>query len=349
MKKRTMMITACIMAVSMAVTGCGHKISNEYVEVEGYKGIETPKIDKPKEATDKEVKQYLDLLLDQDAKESDVTDRAVQDGDVAVIDFEGKMNGETFDGGSSQDYELEIGSGQFIEGFEDSVVGHNIGDSYDWEGTFPDPYPNQPDFAGKPVTFTITVKAIKEKTKPELNDEYVKSVSEKSKTVEEYKKEIKKNLSEERKQQYEYSVQDAAWQAVLEKAKIKKYPDKEIKKEKDKVIKQWKDVSKEQGVEYEEFVSQQTGGTSVKDFEKQLEDQVKDMYKTKLVVEAIAEKEKLEPSKEEYGKELKVLAKENGFPDVDTLKQFVDKDQLKDLVMHKIVVEWVSDNRKQAK
>ena len=347
MKKRVALIAACILAVSAVVTGCGNKISNEYVDLEGYKGVEITEMEKPKETTDKEVDQYIDLLLGQGAEEIEVTDRAVQEGDIAYINYVGKMDGEEFEGGTAEEFPLEIGSGQFIEGFEESVIGHTTGETYDWEGAFPEEYPNNPDFAGKPVTFTITVNSIKERQLPELTDEFVQTLSEKSKTVDEFKAELKDILTDSKNQQYEAGIQDAAWQAVVEKATINKYPEDKIKKELDDTLKQWTDVAEEQGMSYEDFVAQQTGGMAVEDFEKQMKEEVKNRYKNILIIDAIAEAEKLEPSDEEFEERLEEFAKENGFQDVDTIKQYASEDELHDMILQEIVIEWIADNAKQ--
>lgn len=347
MKKRVALIAACVLAVSAVVTGCGNKISNEYVDLEGYKGVEITEMEKPGKVTDDEVDQYIDLLLNQGAEETEVTDRAVQEGDIAYINYVGKMDGEAFEGGTAEEFPLEIGSGQFIEGFEDSVIGHNVGETYDWEGAFPEEYPNNPDFAGKPVTFTITVNSIKERQVPELTDEYVKTLSEESTTVDEFKAELKDVLADSRQQQYEAGIQDAAWQAVLDKATVNKYPEDKIQKDLDETLKQWTDVAEQQGMTYEDFVAQQTGGMAVEDFEKELKEEVKNRYKNILIVDAIAEAEKLEPSDKELDKRLEEFATENGFPDVDTMKQYASEDELHDMILQEIVVEWVADNAKQ--
>ena len=123
------------------------------------KGWEVDEVESRKRSRMKMWRNAVTANLQANAEVKDVTDRPVQEGDTATIDFCGKMDGVEFEGGSGTDYPLTIGSGQFIEGFEDSVIGHNIGDTYDWEGSFPEDYQNT-DVAGKPVTFTITVKSV---------------------------------------------------------------------------------------------------------------------------------------------------------------------------------------------
>ncbi len=198
-----------------------------------------------------------------------MTDRAVKKGDTATIDFVGKMNGEAFDGGSSTDYPLEIGSNSFIEGFEDSIIGHKIGDTFDWNGKFPENYGSS-DLAGKDVTFTITVKSISnKKNTPKLTDKLVKKVSKKSKTVKEYKEEVKKSLEEDNEKTYNDSLQQAAWQKVLDNTKVKKYPEKDVKKIEDSLISQYKSVAKAYNMSYDDLIKQQMG-TTVEKFEKQV-------------------------------------------------------------------------------
>ena len=226
-----------------------------------------------------------------------MTDRPDHEGDIANIDFVGKMDGQEFDGGSGQGYDLTIGSGQFIDGFEDSIIGHNVGETFDWNGQFPDPYTGNPDFSGKPVTFTITVNSIS--TLPEVNDDFVKTVSDESTTVDEYREEVKKTLEESAKDNYDYSLQAEAWDAVLEKAEVEKYPEDEVNEIKDQLIQQYKDAAESYGMTYEDFISSQMN-TDVASFEKQAEEAAQQSIKQKYVAEAIADKEKLTPTDEEY-------------------------------------------------
>ena len=159
MKKKTALLLAGVLACSAAPRGVfREQASNEYVTVGGYKGIEVDKVSDKQEVDDEDIDNYIGSVQQQNLTE--VTDRPVQEGDIANIDFVGKMDGQEFDGGSGQGYDLTIGSGQFIDGFEDSIIGHNTGDTFDWNGSFPDPYSANPDFSGKPVTFTITVNSI---------------------------------------------------------------------------------------------------------------------------------------------------------------------------------------------
>ena len=161
---------------------------SKYVTIGQYKGL----------SLDKTVEAVTDDMVDGRIKEElqnkaeEVTEGSVQIGDVVTINYVGTKDGVAFDGGTATDAQLTLGTGQFIDGFEDCVVGHNIGDTFDLDLTFPENYGNE-DLAGQAVVFTVTLKGISQTDVPELTDEFVQSVSDTSKTVEEYKKEIKKS------------------------------------------------------------------------------------------------------------------------------------------------------------
>ena len=270
MKKQVAMLLTGVMAVSLMMTGCQSTkgLETDNVKITVYKGVEVAKVDKPGEVTDDDVNTQIQSTLEENATTEEVTDRAVKKGDTATIDFVGKMNGEAFDGGSSTDYPLEIGSNSFIDGFEDSIIGHNIGDTFDWNGKFPDNYGSS-DYAGKDVTFTITVKSISKKKTPKLTDKFVKKVSKTSKTVKEYKEEVKKSLEEDNEKTYNDSLEQEAWEKVLENTTVKKYPKKKVQKIEDSLISQYKSVAEAYGMSYDDLISQQMG-TTVEKFEKQV-------------------------------------------------------------------------------
>lgn len=349
-RKATILITGVLAGV-MLMTGCSssNNASNEYVSVGGYKEIEVADIQEPGEVTDEDVDNYIEGIRNQNATTEEITDREVQSGDVVNIDYIGKMDGEEFDGGSSAGYSLEIGSGSFIPGFEDSIIGHMPGETFDWDGSFPDPYTGNPDFSGKPVTFTITVNYINGETiVPELTDEFVQSVSDESKTVKEYRAEIKKMLSENSTTDYDMQLQEAAWQAVLEKAEIKGYPDGEVEQLKSQLVEQYKTAAKDAGMEVEDFL-QQFYGMSEEDFNKQAEEAAKESIKQRIIADAIAEQEKLIPKDDELEKEYEALAKEYGYADVDALKEAADEETLKDIVISNRVKKFLAEHAIQVK
>lgn len=350
MKRKIAVLLTGALTASVLLTGCSsNEASNEYVTVGGYKEVEVADVEEPEEVTDESVENYIQAVLAQYATQEEITDRAVEDGDTVNIDFVGKMDGEAFDGGSSEDYNLQIGSGSFIDGFEDSIIGHTPGETFDWNGQFPEEYSNNPDLAGKDTTFTITVNYICGETiYPELTDEMVQTLSTESTTVDEYREEIKKMLEESGSTDFDTQLQEEAWEAVLEKAEIKKYPDGEVEDYTEQLISQYKDVAEVYGMEYEDFLEQYYG-LSVEDFEAQAADAAEETIKQRLVAEAIADKEKLTPSDEELQEEYEKLAEDYGYEDVDALKEVADEDTLKSIVIINRVKEFLAEHAIQVK
>lgn len=327
----------------MLFTGCqaSKGLETDEIKITQYKEVEVDKVEKPEEVTEEDVDNYINTMLQTNADINEVADRAVKEGDTATIDFVGKVDGEEFDGGSAEGYPLEIGSGAFIPGFEDSIIGHKTGETFDWNGKFPEDYGNA-DYAGKDVVFTITVNHISESVVPELSDEFVKTVSEESKTVDEYKEEVKKQLTQQAEDNYKSQLNSAVWQKVLENTEVSKYPEDEVKELCDATIEQYKSIAEYMGMEYEDYLEQ--NGTTAEDFEKQVEDSAKENVKQTMALKAIAEKEKLELSDEEYEKQLEKIAKSYGYEDVDALKEAAEEEDLKDIALYNVVVDWLSES-----
>lgn len=341
MNKRLAGVLTAALASTLFFTGCqaSKGLETEEIKITQYKEIEVDQVEKPAEITDEEVDNYIHSMLEMNADTAEITDRAVEAGDTATIDFVGKVDGEEFDGGSAEGYPLEIGSGAFIPGFEDSIIGHKTGETFDWNGQFPEDYGNT-DYAGKDVVFTITVQHISESVVPELSDTFVKSVSKESKTVEEYKEEIKKQLTEKAEENYRNQLGTAVWQKVLENTEVNKYSEEDIKEFTDSTIEQYKMAAQYMDMEYEEYLEQ--NGTTVEDFEKWVEDSARENIKQTLALKAIAEKEKLQLTDEEYKKQLEEMAKSYGYEDVDALKEEAGEEDLKDIALYNVVVEWLA-------
>ena len=330
MKKKAAVLLTGIMTASLLLSGCQSSkgIENDNLKISQYKGVEIDEVDKADDVTDKDVTSFIDSVRESNAKTKTIKNRAVKKGDTVTIDFVGKMNGKKFDNGSANNQKLKIGSNTFIEGFEDSIIGHKVGDKFVWNGKFPKNYSEE--LAGKKVSFTIKVKAIIESKTPELNDAFVKKVSSKSKTVAEYKKEVKKKLEQEAQDTYTESVESGAWEKVLSNTKVKKYDEKEQKKMENAWISQYKQYAKAYNMDYSKFLEQQMGMTE-EEFNKQVKAAVKDTMKQNMVTEAIADKENIKMSKKDYNKELKAIAKSYGYSsNVDALKKAFEEQDLKD-------------------
>lgn len=347
MKKKIVVLLTGILASAAVLAGCsGSKgLETDELKISLYKGVEIDEVAKPAEVTDEDVENAINSTLQMNATQEEITDRPVEEGDIATIDFTGKIDGQEFEGGSATDYPLSIGSGMFIEGFEDSVIGHNVGDTYDWSGKFPDDYQNA-DYAGKDVVFTITVNSIAKETVPELDDDFVKSVSKKSKNVKEYKEEVNKQLTADNESSYEDQISQTVWQTVLDNTEIKKYPDKEVKEISDNLISQYKSMAEYAEQDYETYIQEQMGYT-VEEFEKQVEEAAKSSLKQIMVTEAIADKERIKISDKEYKEQLKVIAENFGYEDVDALKKAAEEEDLKDIALNNLVRDWLKEHSVQ--
>jgi len=339
MKKR---LLAGILAGIMVLTGCATNtgLENDELKISQYKGVEITEVEKPQDITDEEVETEIQAVLEANATIIEVTDRAVEEGDTVDINYVGKVDGEEFDGGSADNYSLVIGSDTFIEGFEDSIIGHNIGETFDWNGKFPEEY--YEELAGKDCVFTITVNAITQEELPELNDEFVKTVSETAATVEEYKAEIKAELENYNQKTYEYTVMGSAWSAVMENTEILVWPDS-VEEEYNKLVEQYKQYADAEGQEYDEFIETNMG-TTVEDFEASMRQQLESVEKEMLAASAIAEEEGIKLTDKVYEEQLVLMAEMYGYGDVETLKQAASEEELKEIALGLLVMKFVSDN-----
>ena len=344
MKKQRVIAAMLTLCLVVSAVGCSKKeISNEYVKISQYKGVEAEKVT-PNEVTEDDITNYINAKMAEQTK--DVTDRELRKGDLAQFEYTGKLKstGKVFDEGT-----LTLGNGeQYVDGFEEGIYGHKLNETFDLPIKFQERYggTEQPELSGADVIFTIKITGIKEKAYSELNDEFVKAVSEKSKTVEEYKEEVKKEVEKTNKEQAEAELRDNAWNAVLENAEIKKYPEKRLEEKQKTIEEQFKKlIEQSYGLSYEDYLKQ--SGQSEDDFKKQVKEMSKESLKPALVAELIAKEEGLEISDKEMKKEMKVFAKENGYPDADTLVELNGEDMVKEAILQNKVMEWAADNCKQ--
>ena len=333
---------ACLAAgCSKPASGEGGSVSTDVVTLGKYDGVEVEAVAAAAEASDEDVDNYIVSVQKQAAEQAEV-DRAVQDGDIVDIDFTGKIDGAEFEGGSAQGYSLTIGSGTFIEGFEESVIGHKAGDSYDWEGKFPDDYYNA-DYAGKDVVFSITVNKVEEEHLPELDDAFVQTVSQESKTMEEYREEVRQQISDYNQMNYEMSLRQQAWAAVLEGAEVKGYPEGSVKAQEESIRGQYEDMAESYGMEFEEFATQQSGGT-LEEFEKQLTEQAKSAVKEELVAEAILEAEGIKLTDELKEEQFSFLAEAYGYADADALTADLSEGEAETMAKLLAAQDWVAEH-----
>ncbi len=336
MKRKLAVLAAGTLAFAMMMTGCQSSggLETEEIKISQYKGVEVDQVEAV-EVTEEDIDAAIADVQNTMTIEED---RAVVDGDTVNIAFLGKMDGEAFDGGSSESYDLVIGSGSFIDGFEDSIIGHKVGDEFDWEGVFPETYPE--GMAGEDVVFTITVNAIR----PELDDAFVQSVSETSKTVDEYREEIRKELEENAEYSETSTLSSAVWEVVLENTEVIKYPEGEVEEYCNAIIDQYKMIAEEYyGTDYETLIVESMN-TTVEEFEAEIESQAKDAVKQELVVEAIAEKENIKLDDKTYEEGLQELADANMYSSVDELKESYEEEELRYAVLGNLVGEWLVEH-----
>ena len=343
-------LAAGICALSLFLTGCSGEISNDYVTITKYKDVEIDKVDADA-VSDNDVEAQINSVLQSKSTTTEVTDRAAQTGDTVTIDYEGKKDGVAFDGGTATDAQLTLGSGQFIDGFEDGVVGHNIGDTFDLDLTFPENYGNE-DLAGQAVVFTVTLKGISQTDVPELTDEFVQSVSDTSKTVEEYKKEIKKSLKKNGKENQQNTIKENAWKAVLENTTVNKYPKKDLKNMISSIKTQYKNMASYYNLDFADFLKQYMN-MDEETFNSKATQAAKDQVKANLAADLIIEKAKIDVSDKTLEKKYKEYAKAYGYEDVDALKKALEDagnlENLEKTARLDIVEDWVANNCKQVK
>ena len=345
MKKKLIAVIAGVFLMG-SLTGCSSQLSNEYITIKQYKGLEVPQVEAT-ELTDDQVTNYVNYFLQADATRTEVTDRAAQTGDTVNIDYVGKVDGVEFQGGSAQGTDLELGSGSFIgangdyQGFEDQIVGHNTGEEFDITVQFPENYQSS-DLAGKPANFHIVLNKIYQKVTPELTDEWVANNSESSKTVDEYKEEVKNSLQEQQDDSGNSQLKQEVQTALLDQIEVNKYPDGAV----DEQVKQANDyytqIAQMYGVELSDFITTYLKMTEDQ-FNKKIEDSAKQAVQLEEAVKLIAKKEKLEPSDKEYKKGMQEYADKAG-ADLDTYKEQVGEDVLKDAILRDKVLDYLVDN-----
>ena len=271
------------------------------VTLGAYKGIEVDKVEAA--VSDEEVDAEIERERERNARSVSVSDRAVQDKDQTVIDFEGFVDGVAFEGGKGENYPLTIGSGAFIPGFEEQLIGKNIGEECDVNVTFPEDY-HADNLAGKPAVFKVTVKEIKEKVLPELDDEFAAEVSEFD-TLAEYKEDVKKNLTEKREKDVKNAKEDAVVDAIIANATMD-IPEAMIETQQRQMVQEFAQNIQMQGLSIDQYF-QFTGLTAEKMME-QVKPQAEKRIKSRLVLEAVAKAENITVSDEDFDKEVEKMA-----------------------------------------
>ena len=302
------------------------------VELGKYKGIALKKVEYKveKEDIEKELKQ----MQDRNSRLVTVDDRALENGDISTIDFEGFVDGVAFEGGKAEGHELEIGSGAFIPGFEEHLIGMKIDEEREIEVTFPKEYFSK-DLAGKDATFKVKLHEIKKKELPKLDDEFAKDVSEFD-TLDELKKSIKERLEKENEQKAKYETEDEAIKAVCENTKID-IPSGMVGMEVEHMMQDFSQRLAYQGLNMEQYLKMM--GKTEEEIKKDYEPQAIEALKSRLTLEAIRKAEKIEASEEEINEKLEEMAKNYG-KKVEDIK---DNENLKNYIKEGIEAEQSID------
>ena len=304
------------------------------VELGEYKGVEVTDA----EVTDADVEEELKKVQDQNSRTVSVEDRAVKDGDMTVIDFEGFIDGEAFEGGKGENYPLTIGSHSFIDTFEEQMIGMNIGEEKELNVTFPEDY-HAENLKGKPATFKVTVKEIKEKQLPELDDDFAQDVSDFD-TLAEYKDDLKKKIAERKESEAKAKKESEAIEKVVEAAKMD-IPQAMIDTQVNRMLEDFAMRLQQQGLSVEQYF-QYTGMTADKIMEEMKPEAVK-RIKNSLVLEAVAKAENIEVSEEEFEAELQKMADMYKM-EIEKIKEFMqdaEAKQMKDDIAIQKAVELI--------
>ena len=307
-----------------------------------YMGVTVTKIDTS--VSDEEVDAELENQRNKNARTVTVTDRPVAEGDTAVIDFEGFVDGVAFDGGKGENHPLEIGSHTFIDTFEDQLVGKNAGDEVEVNVTFPEKY-QAADLAGKPATFKVKINEIKAKELPELDDEFAQDAAGVD-TLAEYKEEIKKNLTEKKETEAKKTKEDEAIQKIIDKSKMD-LPEAMIETQCETMVEEFAQRIAQSGLTMEQYL--QFSGMTVDQLKDQVRPEATTRIQSSLVLEQIAKEENIEVTDADIDAEVEKMAKAYGM-EADKLKEYMgdaEKESMKkDLAITK-AVDLIMDNVKE--
>lgn len=322
----------------------------KYIEVSGYKGL-TYTITNT-DVTDDDVQDYIDNILSQNASPEQITDREVKDGDTVNIDYTGTMDGEEFDGGSSTGYSLEIGSGNFIDGFEDGLIGHKPGEEVTLDLKFPDDY-SDTDKAGKDVQFKVTINYIEGDTvTPDFDDDFVKSLGiDNVSTTDEYRDYVRNLLKEENEDTAKSNEDQDLLSALVKNTTVKKYPDEMLSQYKKSYVSYYKQYAEYAGVSLSEFLTSYgsmygTSATTEDELNEEAEDYAKQATEAQLALFYVTQEENFTVTDDIYKQEIKTLASENNFDNASALESEYGKRYLTNYIYIQKALSILEDNAK---
>ncbi|MFA9377537.1 MAG: trigger factor [Lachnotalea sp.] len=305
---------------------------SEYVTLGAYTGIPVTK--QVAEVTDEEVEAQIQSTLEENAVKTEVTDRdTVAEGDVANIDYEGQLDGVDFDGGTAQAQDLTIGSGQFVEGFEDQLIGVKVGDTVNLNVTFPDTYSET--LAGKDVVFIVTVNSISTQVTPELTDEFVQGISD-YQTVDEYRQSVLEDLTKTAEEDAVSTMQSDIWTAVKDNCEIKEYPQDLVDQYTEQISTNYASYAEQAGVDLDAFMTSYFG-MSVGDYAKEITAQ-------EMIFKLIVKDAGLDITDEEFQTKASELATTYGYDSADAFIEANGEDNIRESILWEVMMNYLSEN-----
>ena len=306
------------------------------IEIKDYDGIEVEKLST--EVTDEMIDEEIDRVRERNSRMITVEDRAAENGDTVVIDFEGFCDGEAFEGGKAEEYNLELGSGNFIPGFEEQIVGHNTGDEFDSDVKFPEEYQAE-NLKGKDAVFKIKLHEIKTKELPEVDDDFVKDVSEKD-TVAEYRDELKEQIAKRLESESERDLDDKLTNAIIEKVEGE-IPEQMYDREAQNMVREMDMRLRQQGMDFDTYMKYT--GMDANAVLEMYKPEAQRRVKMRLALEKIAELEKIEPTEDQINEEYDKMAEAYNM-EADKVKEIIPVDSIKEDLGVQLAMKHIKDN-----
>lgn len=305
-------------------------------KLEGYMGIEVTK--DTVEVTDEEIDKEINTVRERNSRETEVTDAPAEMGNITKIDFEGFVDGAAFEGGKGEDYSLKLGSGSFIPGFEEQVAGHNIGEEFDVNVTFPEDY-HAEELAGKAAVFKVTIKSIEKIELPELDDDFAKDVSEFD-TFAEYREDMKAKIQKRHDSAADANLEESILNILIEKLEAE-IPEAMFAAETENFVRDYDNRLRQSGLDLQTYFKYT--GLTLDALREQLRPQAEKQVKARLALEAIAAAEAIDVTDEELDAEFALLAS-NYNMEAEKLKEFVEPDMVKADVKVRKAMKLVKEN-----
>jgi len=348
--KKTVVFMTAVLTAAMLMTGCGQKSEvktdyvddlSKYVTLGEYKGLEYE--EEAVEVTEEEIQSELDYMADAYTTQEQITEGAAKDGDTVNIYFIGYRDGVAFEGGEGTT-NLTLGSGQFIDGFEAGVVGMTVGETKSLNLTFPDPYLNNPDLAGAPVVFDVTLNYIcGEYVVPEITDTFISENTD-YETVEEYREYLKEAIFDYKSEMAAAEKEDALWAMVMENAEIKELPQDKVDENAEDMLSYYEQYASYMGATMEDLYAQ--FGVTEEQFQADTKVYAESMVERALVFHAIIEAEGIVITEDEYTSRAEELASEYGYASLEAMEEAVGKDALEEDMLWQRVMAVIVDNAK---